>query len=746
MASAKTIARRGFMVGSAAVAGGVAFGVWTVRRTHPNPLVQELGPDEASFNPWIKLTRDGITLIAPHADKGQGVFSTQAALIAEEMDLEWGDFDVSFGLPASAYFNSALAGNAAPFISRDTGALAGTARQAMNTAFKVLGAMGTGGSSSMPDSFLKLRAAGASARETLKQVAAARFDLSIDALRTERSRVILPDGREIPYTDLAADAARVKPVGKVALRRPDQWKLIGTDMLRLDIPGKSTGTLPFGIDVQIEGMKFAAVKTNPRQFGGMLSFDSSRAEAMRGVEKIVPVSNGVAVIADNTWRAFQALEAIDCEWGPAPYPAEQEEHWQAVSDSFARNRLDRQYLNIGDTEAMNAQGPKVEMEYRTGYAAHQPLEPLNATVQVTDEGASVWAGHQVPSLAVWQVSRVLGIKPAQVTFYNQFIGGSFGHRLEFEFLRLAAEVAGQMKGVPVKLTYSREEDFAHDFPRQIAMARATGVVEPGQVKSFDLQISSVSAVGSQASRLGVPLIVADPEIVSGAWSQPYALANFRVRAYRTPELAPTNSWRAVGAASAGFFADAAMDELLVGAGLDPLEGRLSMMTFAPYRKVLERVGELSNWGGPMQPGQGRGVAFVESYGVPVAMVVEVSNTPDGIRLDRVFTTLDAGPVLDPVNFENQVQGGVVWGLGHAMNAEITYSDGKAQQRNYHQHEAMRLYQCPEIIVESVDNGSQIRGVGEPPVPAAPPALSNAIFAATGQRIRELPMNRHIAFV
>lgn len=746
MSVAGKIARRGFLLATAAVAGGVAFGVWAVRNPHRNPLVQDTGEGEATFNPWVRVTASGITLIAPHAEQGQGAFSTQAALIAEEMDLEWGSFDVSFGMPAPAYWNTALGGAAAPFLSRDQGTLPTIMRGVMTSAFKMLGAMGTGGSSSMPDSFVKLRAAGASARETLKLAAAAAYDVAVADLRTANSHVILPDGREIPYTALAEAAAGIAPVGDVALRDPSAWTLLGSDMMRLDVPAKSTGTLTYGIDLAVDGMKYAAVRTNPRPFGGLIRYDASKAEAMRGVERVVPVSGGVAVIADNTWRAFRALDAVDCEWGPAPFPAEQEDHWNEVGSSFTDARFDKQYFAVGDADAANLAGPTTEIEYRAGYVAHQPLEPLNAMVQVTDEGATVWAGHQLPSFLLQQVANVLDMQPDQITFYNQFIGGSFGHRLEFEFIKLAAEIAQQMKGVPIKMTFSREEDFAHDFPRQITMARTRGVVEGGEVRSLDLSIASVSAVSSQGGRLGLSVPGPDPEIVAGAWSQPYALENFRVRGYRVPELAPVSSWRSVGASTSGFFADCSMDELLIQAGQDPLEGRLALMDYAPYRRVLEAVGVLSNWGSAMGPNQGRGVAFVESFGVPVAMVVEVTNTDAGIRIDRVFTTLDVGTVLDPLNFENLVQGGVIWGLGHAMNSEITYADGRAQQTNYHQHEAMRLYQAPEIIVKAVDNGSDIRGVGEPPVPAAPPALAKAIFAASGVRVRELPMNKHISFV
>lgn len=236
------------------------------------------------------------------------------------------------------------------------------------------------------------------------------------------------------------------------------------------------------------------------------------------------------------------------------------------------------------------------------------------------------------------------------------------------------------------------------------------------------------------------------QIVAGAWNMAYAFPNLRVTAYRTPELAPVSSWRSVGASHAGFFAEGFMDELLIAAGQDPMEGRLALCDYEIARRVLEAVAEMSNWGSPLGPNQGRGVAYVSSFGVPCAEVVEVTATQAGIKIDKVFVAADVGTVIDPVNFENQVQGGVVWGLGHAMNCEITYSDGMAEQTNYHAAEGMRMYQCPEITVRGLENGNKVRGIGEPPVPPAAPALANAIFAATGQRLREMPFNKFVDFV
>lgn len=740
------IARRSFLIGSAAILGGVAFGVYKVKTPYPNPLQDGLAEGAASFNPWVLIDGDGVTLITPHADKGQGVMSSQAALIAEELDIEFGQFKTSFGAPDKAYWNTAMADEAAPFKTTNQGFLAETTRTVMGGVLKLVQMQGTGGSTAMPDSFDKLRRAGAVARETLKLAASHHSGVPVAQLKTANGAVQLPDGSDLKYTELAPIAAGLDPVTDVSLRSPDQWRLIGKPMQRLDVVAKSTGTQAYGIDFKIDGMVHAAIKVNPRQGGALNGYDATVAKSMRGVSQIVEITGGVAVIADNTWRALQAAEAIEFDWGPAPYPAEMDAHWAAIANSFNDDQLDSTWRDDGDAEAALAAGTPIRAEYRSPYVAHAPMEPLNATVLVTDQGVEIWAGHQMPILLQQQVAKVTGHDSDQVIFHNLFIGGSFGHRLEFEFVKQAAEIANQMRGTPVKLTYSREEDFAHDFPRHPGIARGQGTVRNGRVETVDLSVAMPSVIGSQMGRAGLPVPGPDSQISAGSWNNPYALPNFRMRAYRAPELAPVSSWRSVGAAANGFFFDCFLDEMIHAAGADPMAERIRLMDHDVSRKVLEAVAEMSSWGGELGPDQGRGVAFAESFGVPTAEVVEVTNTANGIRIDKVWLAADVGTVIDPVNFENLGQGGVIFGLGHAINCEITYSDGMAEQSNYDSHEAMRMYQCPEIFVKGLENGSKVKGFGEPPVPPAAPALANAIFAATGQRIREMPLNKHISFV
>ncbi len=746
MGRVATIARRTFLIGSAAIAGGVAFGYYMYKRPVANPLLDELEPGEAALTPYVLIDTDGVTLITPRADKGQGAYSVQAALIAEELDVDLDAVKVDPGPPSPAYWNTALSGEAVPFPSTDDGTLAQTMRGVANAAVKIFGVQITGGSTTVPDGFEKLRVAGAVARETLKAAAAAQTGTQAADLKTESGAVITPDGQRIPYETLAGAAASTELVTKVTLKPASAWRYIGKPMQRIDIVAKSTGAQLYGIDAAIDGMVHATIRTNPRQGGAMNGYDASAAESMPGVQTIVPVTGGVGVIADNTWRAFQAADAIEFDWGPAPYPAEMDGHWQALSDAFNEEHQDSRNRDDGDVEQALGAGGAIEAEYRVPYLAHAPLEPVNAIVRVTDERVDIWTGTQIPRFTQNNVSKITGHDTGDIHVHVLMMGGSFGHRLEDEYVLRTVELAMAVKGTPVKMTYRREEDMAHDFPRQIAMARGRGTVSGGQVGALDLSIAMPSVIASQMGRLGLSIPGPDSIIVAGAWDQPYAIADYRVTGYRAPPLAPVSSWRSVGASSNAFFHESFLDELIHAAGADPMEERLRLMWHEPSRKVLEAVAEMSGWNGPsLGEGRGRGVAFCRSFGTSCAEVVDVTMTDAGIRIDKVYVAAEVGTVVDPVNFDNLVKGGVVFGLGHAMNCEITYSDGMAEQTNYHAYEGMRLYQCPDIEVRGLENDSEVRGIGEPPVPPAAPALANAIFAATGKRLREMPFNKHIDF-
>lgn len=745
MGTIRKIARRSFLVGSAAVGGAVVFGTYIVSRPHENPVAADLPDGAVAFNPWVKIDGETITLMTPHADIGQGVEHMQALLMAEELDLELDQFRTDVGVPSAAYYNGAFADEAAETFTLLVPLPATVFHAMLSPVLKLAGLQGTGGSTSTPDSYYKLRYAAATARETLKLAASRAFDIPLRDLKTEAGAVILPDGSRHSYQSLAAKAAQIRPVENVPLRSADTWRLIGKPTERIDIVAKSNGTATYGIDLSAPDMVHATVRTNPRR-SAMLGYDASAAKSMPGVIDVVEVTNGVAVVANSTWRAFKAMETITFDWAPAAYPADQAGHWAYAESSFTEERFDAVWRNDGDVE--NSLGARpLKANYRAPYVAHQPLEPLNALVTVTDEMVEISAGHQQPTTVQLIAAAITGHAPEQVKFQNLYSGGSFGHRLEFENIRLAVEIANQMRGTPVKLTYSREEDFIQDFPRHLAVARAEGQIENGRVTAFSMDVAGAPVMASQTARAGIPLAGPDSQITAGIYSAPYGhLENFRVRGYRAPDLAPTSSWRAVGASYGGFLVETFIDELIHAAGADPVEERLRLTDDPISSAVLETCADMAGWSNARAQGRHMGVALVHSFGVPAAEIVEVEMTSRGIKLLNVWVVTDSGPVIDPINIENLIQGGVIWGLGHAINSEITYRDGIAEQTNYHAAEGMRLYQCPPVHVQTLQNNTAIRGIGEPPTPPAAPALGNAIFTATGQRLREMPFNKFIDFV
>lgn len=739
------IARRSFLIGSAAVVGGVAFGYYMYRRPHDNPLLDDLAEGEAALTPYVLIDADGVTLITPRTDLGQGAYSVQAALIAEELDVELDQVRVDPGPPDPAYYNTAMASEGAPFMSTDTSMMAEATRGAVDAVMKLTGMQMTGGSTTVADGYEKLRVAGAVARETLKQAAAQVSGIDAGRLTTEAGAVVLPDGSRLSYPELAPEAAKIEPVEEVALRDPADWRLLGKPMQRLDILAKSTGTQRYGIDLELEGMVHATVRMNPFIGGEMRGFEASEAEGMRGVQKIVPLPGGVAVVADNTWRAFRAAQAIEVDWAPGAYPAEQADHWEVLNASFTEDRVDSRYRDDGDVEAALSTGAAVEAEYRAPYLAHAPLEPVNAVALVDGEGIDIWSATQVPRFVQSRVATLTGLDESQVRVHVQMAGGSFGSRLETVVDEQVALIAREMPGTPVKLTWSREESMTHDIPRQIALGRARGTVAEGRVQSLDLGIAMPSIMGSQMGRQGYAMPGADTQIIAGAWDQPFAIPDYRMTGYRAEGLAPVSSWRSVGASTNAFFFNAALDELIHTAGADPLEERLRLCDHDLSRRVLEAVGEMSSWGGELAPGRGRGIAYCLSFGAPVAEVVEVAKTDAGIRVENVWVAAEVGRIMDPVNFEGLVKGGVIFGLGHAMNCEITYAGGAAGPDNYYAFEGMRLPQAPVIEVRGLENGDAVKGIGEPPVPPAAPALAGAIFAATGERLREMPFSKTVTF-
>ena len=748
MANWGKIARRTFLIGSAAMAGGVAFGVWQYRRELPNPL--DPGADGVALNPWIIIDQSGVTLIAARAEMGQGVYTTLPALLAEELDVAWDQIRVIHGPAAQAYFNAGLMSHALPSTDYDRTGFQEVMVEAMSVLPKMIGLQVTGGSTSSLDAYDKLRQAGATAREVLKQAAADRLGVAMGSLETRDGRVIAPGGVELSYQDLAEDAARIGPPRQVELRPASQWKYLGRAMPRLDMVEKVTGTAQFAIDVRLPGMRFATVRMNPHLGGAMVSFDARAALAIPGVERVVDLGHGIAVVATTTWTAMKAAEAVAIEWAPAPYPDSSLEMLtviRAALDGPANSKL----RDDGDVDAVQigAEDQVIEAEYSVPWLAHATMEPMSAAAHFTPRGLDIWTGSQAPGFAEMAAARAVGLAPEQVRCHVTYLGGGFGRRGENDVVVLAARIAQAMAGTPVLVTWSREEDMRHDFYRPAACARMRGVLRDGAALALDGRVAAPSVSRQTMARMtGNAPPGPDKGHVEGMFNQPYAIPHYRVTGHLAELSVPIGFWRSVGNSFNGFFMESFIDEMAIAAGRDPLAFRLDLAEaeHAPSAGVLRAVAEMSGWDRARAPGTGMGVAMTHSFHTPVAVVIEVTDQDGAIALSRAWMACDVGTALDPSIIEAQMVGGLVYGLSAAMMEEISFSGGTVDQGNFTEYDALRQHQMPQVAVRILETSGHIGGVGEPGTPPAAPALANAIFDLTGTRIRDLPLNKRLRFV
>ena len=743
MGRIKKYTRRVFMISTAAVAGGVAFGVYQAKKPLANPLKPAAGA--YTLNPYLIINQQGVTIIAPRAEMGQGVHSTLAALVAEELDVAWQDVRVLHGPAAQAYYNGALISGHAEYEDGKRTAWQNFTRDVMDVIPKTLSLQVTGGSTATIDAYEKMRMAGATAREVLNLAAAAQ--LGDGDYHTENGHVIAPDGSKLSYIDLAKAAASIEPAKDVALRPSSEWKYLGRDMPRVDMVAKSTGTAEYGADIRLEGMKFATVRINPRLGAGMKSFDASKAKTMAGVDQIIDLGNGIAVVANNTWLAMQAADAVQIEWEPASYPATTDAMMQMIEASLG-DSPNSTLRNDGDADVMPDGATEISAQYRVPYLAHATMEPMNATALFTGDALEIWCGNQAPLVLQGKAADTVGLKDAQVTIHTPFLGGGFGRRAEADVAVLAAKVAQAMPDMPVKVTWSREEDMRHDFYRPAAIAQMRGAVKDGKAVLFDAKIAAPSVTRQSMQRIsGFAPPGADAAHMEGASNQPYAIPNYRVAGHLADVDVPIGFWRSVGNSFNGFFHESFIDELAHAAGADPLQFRIDLIAphSAPSATLLETVRDMSDWSGKTPDGIGRGVAFTWSFGTPVAQVIEVADTGAGIRIINAWIACDVGTALDPQNIRAQMSGGMIYGLSAAVHGEISFEDGEVQQENFPDYDALRMGTTPNTEVKVLENSIHMGGVGEPGTPPSMPALANALFDLTGTRARELPLSKAFDF-
>jgi isoquinoline 1-oxidoreductase subunit beta len=750
MAKPKNPSRRRFLiVAGVLVGGGVLIG-YALRGRDRLARVAAFtrDKDELALNAWVKITPNGtITVAVPHQEMGQGVYTALPMLVAEEMDADWNLVRAEPAPVDKIYGNFVILGDGLPVDPDDHGTVATVVRWVGYKIGEKLGVLATGGSTSVRDAWEPMRIAGASAREMLVAAAAARWKAPPNECSTANSFVIhKTSGRKLGYGELAADVARMPPPQSPRLKERKDYGLIGKPVPRLDVPAKVTGSAQFGIDVRLPEMLYAAVAQCPVFGGKLVRYDETAVKSMPGVQAIVAIPNGVAVVADSYWRAKSALAKLPITWDEGPHAALDS---SAIFAQFARDLEGgnpTKYRAEGDANAAIGRAAKtVEAEYRVPFLAHATMEPMNCTALIKDGRCEVWAPNQSPSLVKWMAGRVAGIEGDNVTVHTTFLGGGFGRRAENDFVIQAVTLAKALPGRPVKVVWSREEDIQHDVYRPAAIASFRGALDAGgKPVALWNRIVGPSVTRDFMDRLlpfGGMDYPPDKTNAEGAADLPYEFPNLRVEHVLSKTPIPVGFWRSVGHSYNAFFIECFVDEMAAAAAADPYEFRRGLLARHPrHRIVLETVAAKAGWGSPLAPGKGRGIALHESFRSIVAQVAEVEVAADGrLSVARVVCAVDCGTAINPDTITAQMESGIIFGLSAALYGEITIGKGRVQQTNFPNYDMVRLAQAPVMEVHIVESAAPLGGIGEPGTPPIAPAVANAIFAATGKRVRRLPI-------
>ncbi|HEY6001393.1 MAG TPA: xanthine dehydrogenase family protein molybdopterin-binding subunit, partial [Anaeromyxobacter sp.] len=643
---------------------------------------------------------------------GQGIWTGLAMLVAEELDCDWSRVKVEHAPAAPVY------------------------------AHTVFGIQATGGSTTTWTEFERYRTVGAMARDMLVRAAAERWKVDPKKLRTEKGHVVL-GAKKLSYGELASAAEKLEPPKKVALKDPKAWKLIGKPTKRLDTPEKITGRAQFGMDVRFPGLRTAVVARAPAFGGKVKSFDAAKASAVPGVEKVVQVPSGVAVVAKDFWSAQNGREALQIEWDLGPGASVDTDELLKSYRELARTpgavALDKGDLDAGLSQAAK----RFEAEFDVPYLAHAPMEPLNCSVKLEGDRCEIWTGTQFQTVDQGTAARIAGIPPENVAIHTPFLGGGFGRRANprADFVSEAVHVA-KAAGVPVKVVWSREDDIQGGFYRPLFFHR----IEVG-VDAQGMPVAWKHAVVGQSIMAGTPFEGMmkngiDDTAVEGVYDSPYmdSIPARRVLLHMPRNEVPVLWWRSVGNTHTAFAMESMMDELAHAAGKDPLTYRAALLAKHPrHLRALRLAAEKAGWGKPPPKGRARGLAVHESFKSIVAEVAEVSVDKGRIRVHSVTCAVDCGLAVNPLAIEAQVQGSVAFGLGPTLHGGLSIKKGKVQQSNFHDYEVLRLDEMPKVAVHVVKSDARMGGIGEPATAVIAPAVANAVFALTGKRLRSLPL-------
>jgi len=697
-----TTSRRNFLKTSAAASGGLLMGV-----VLPGNLLA--AGTLHTPNAWVHIADDNtITLLCARSEMGQGVYTSLPMLIAEELNVNLRTVKVENAPPAAIYVNA------------------------------LLGAQITGGSTSVRDGWEKLRIAGAQVREMLISAAANEWKVDRAGLKADAGFVTGPGGKRASYGHLAQAASKLPVPEKVALKDPKDFTIVGKRTKRLDSPRKVNGSAEFGIDVKLPGMLYASLEQCPVIGGKVASFDASAAKGMPGVVDVVQINDGVAVVAKSYWQAQKARKSLKVQWDEGSGAAlDHNTVLNTIRDAITKVKALPIGKPVGNTpEAMKGAARVLTAEYISPMQAHAPLEPMNFTASFANGKVLLIGSTQFQQGAQGAVAATLGLKPEDVTLKTTFLGGGFGRRLELDFIVQAAQISKAV-GKPVKLVWSREDDMTHDFYRPMGVNQLqAGLDAQGNPVALLFKVASQSVT---QRAFGLPKETFDPFMAEAAVAG-YEIPNTQHDLHITDTGIRVGYWRAVSHNMNAFANESFMDEMASAAGKDPYKYRMALLGNKPrFANVLRLAAEKAGWGSPLPAGRARGIALMEGYDTYMAQVAEVSVDDKGVTVHKVTVAADVGQMVNPDTVEAQIQSSIVFGMGAGLMQEITLDKGRVQQTNYNNFPVVRMYQAPKIDIVLVNSTEKPGGIGEPATALVVPAIANAVFAASGKRVRKLPM-------